>query len=144
MSMNMYQLIGSAKLGNLSALPMIPSDYIKMMLAYIIQISRAFSHTHFNGLIHGNFNLSKVIAQSFSSQSPLQKKTSNSQMNQEKLNHIFATQNIYNYFLVNFEPWQVQLLMQKQQDENNIFKDILNHTSQFQLEVNDYKQILKI
>lgn len=59
----MYQLIGSANLGNLSALPMIPKEYIKMILAYIIQISRAFSHTHQNGLIHGNFNLSKVIAQ---------------------------------------------------------------------------------
>ena len=113
MSMNMYQLIGSAKLGNLSALPMIPIDYIKMLLAYIIQISRAFSHTHNNGLIHGNFNLSKVISQSFSSQSPLQKKASNKQMNLEKPINIFNTSDIYNYFLVNFEPWQVQLLMQK-------------------------------
>lgn len=61
-SKNMYDLIKSMNLGNLSSLDKIPDYYVKMLLGYVIQISKAFAHTHSNGLVHGNFNLSKVIA----------------------------------------------------------------------------------
>ena len=46
LSQNMYQLIGSMNLGNLAAFQQIPREYTKMLLGYIIQISRAFSHCH--------------------------------------------------------------------------------------------------
>ena len=50
-------------LGNLSGLPKIPEFYMRCLLGFIIQISRAFSHCHKHNLVHGNFNLSKVLVQ---------------------------------------------------------------------------------
>ena len=50
-------------LGNLSAMKQIPDFYVSFILRYIIQIARAFAHAHKNNLVHGVFNLSKVVVQ---------------------------------------------------------------------------------
>ena len=101
----MYDLIKSMDLGNLSALDKIPDYYVQMLLGYIIQISRAFAHTHSHGLVHGNFNLSKVIAQKFKTNSELVKKYTFNKMKDQNHEALFDDRAMYNYFLVNFEPW---------------------------------------
>lgn len=63
LSKNMYELISSMNLGNLSALKEVPQFYYGCLLQYIMKMSLAFIHAHSNDLIHGNFNLSKVISQ---------------------------------------------------------------------------------
>ena len=62
-SKNMYSMIKWFNLGNLSGLPQIPSFYAKLLLEYIIHVSRAMYYAHKHNCVHGNFNLSKVIAQ---------------------------------------------------------------------------------
>lgn len=62
-SSNMYQVIEMMNLGNLSAMKQIPDFYVSFILRYIIQIARAFAHAHKNNLVHGVFNLSKVVVQ---------------------------------------------------------------------------------
>jgi len=61
-SKNMYELVYSLKLGNLSAMKDLPRSYILLILQYIMQVSLGFIHAHSQDLIHGNFNLSRVIA----------------------------------------------------------------------------------
>lgn len=46
MAKNMYDMIKWQNLGNLSSLPKIPEFYMRMLLGYIIQISRTLSHAH--------------------------------------------------------------------------------------------------
>ena len=62
-SMNVYDFVSSMELGNLSHSRQIPELYVQQILKFLIHISRAFSHIHENGMIHGNFGLSKVICQ---------------------------------------------------------------------------------
>ena len=57
----MYLLIKDLDLGNLSEIIDIPKFYVKCLLQYIIQISRAISHAHRHNLVHGSFDLTKVI-----------------------------------------------------------------------------------
>ena len=60
LSQNAYDLIGSYGV-NFKEIQNVPHFYVKMLLTYIIQASKAFNHAHKYGLIHGNFNLSKVL-----------------------------------------------------------------------------------
>lgn len=60
---NMYEMIRFMNLGSLSGLPCIPDFYMRFLLGYIIQISRSMAHAHRSNLVHGNFNLSKVLVQ---------------------------------------------------------------------------------
>ena len=62
-SQNFYGIIKSFNLGNLSALNRIPEFYIKHLIQYIVNISAGLAQAHKHDLIHGDFNLSKVIAQ---------------------------------------------------------------------------------
>ena len=62
-SKNMYDFIKEMQLGNLSSLKQIPEFYVNCVLKFIIHVTRAFAHAHENNIIHGNFNLSRVIAQ---------------------------------------------------------------------------------
>ena len=62
-SQNFYDIIKSFNLGNLSALNRIPEFYIKHLIQYIVNISASLAQAHNHDLIHGDFNLSKVIAQ---------------------------------------------------------------------------------
>jgi hypothetical protein len=48
-------------LGNISNFENIPIFYIKILLEYIIHISRAFSYLHHYNVVHGAFNLSRVV-----------------------------------------------------------------------------------
>ena len=48
-------------LGNISNFPNIPIFYVKILLDYIIHLSRAFSFLHQYDVVHGAFNLSRVI-----------------------------------------------------------------------------------
>jgi len=45
-SKNVYELIFSMNLGNLSAMKEIPQFYIGLFLQYIMQVSLAFIHAH--------------------------------------------------------------------------------------------------
>ena len=58
---NVYDMIKKLGLGNLSSYKVVPSFYIKCLVGYIIQISRSFAHCHKHDLVHGNFNLQKVL-----------------------------------------------------------------------------------
>ena len=60
-SKNMYDIIKWMNMGNLSQLSKIPDYYMKCFLSYIIQVSRAMSYAHKNNLIHGQFDLSRVL-----------------------------------------------------------------------------------
>jgi hypothetical protein len=62
-SLNMYNKIKHLDLGNLSSLPAIPEHYQRILIGYIIQISRSLAYAHQHNLVHGNFNLSKVLCQ---------------------------------------------------------------------------------
>jgi hypothetical protein len=62
-SKNYYTVIKEMKLGNLSALNRIPEFYSKHLIQFIIDISGSMAHAHQHNLIHGEFNLSKIIAQ---------------------------------------------------------------------------------
>ena len=61
--MNMYSTIKSFALGNLSVVQVMPDFYCKMLLNFIIQISRALAFAHQHGVVHGNLDLSKVLVQ---------------------------------------------------------------------------------
>jgi hypothetical protein len=50
-------------IANFQMLNIIPDFYIIFLTKYIMDISNAFSYAHKHHLVHGNFNLSKVIAQ---------------------------------------------------------------------------------
>lgn len=63
---NVYQVIKQFQLGNLSQFSKIPQFYVRFLLGFIIQISRALSHAHKNDLVHSNLDLSKVLAQKIS------------------------------------------------------------------------------
>jgi len=62
-SKNYYTVIKSLNLGNLSALNRIPEFYIKHLIQFMIDISGSMAHAHAHDLIHGEINLSKIIAQ---------------------------------------------------------------------------------
>ena len=121
-SMNLYDFISSLELGNLSHTRNIPDLYVQQVLKFLIHISRAFSHIHENGMIHGNFGPTKVICQ--------------------KQNLMDETD--VNYIMVNFEPWKVEKFMKDQGfDDNSIFKEVLK-SEKAKLEKSDYIQILQI
>ena len=63
LSKNMYDQIRSMKLGNLASLETIPDVYIKLLFKYAIGISEAFAHAHSHDVVHGAFDLSKVLLQ---------------------------------------------------------------------------------
>lgn len=50
-------------LGHLSGLDKIPSFYMRFLLGYMIQMSRTLAHAHRHGLVHGRYNLTKVLVQ---------------------------------------------------------------------------------
>lgn len=59
----MYDQIRQMNLGNISNFENIPIFYVKILLEYIIHISRAFAYLHLYNVIHGAFNLSRVVIQ---------------------------------------------------------------------------------
>lgn len=62
-SRNMYEMIKWMDLGNLSGLQKIPDFYIRFLIGYMVQVADALSYAHKQELIHGKFDLSKVIIQ---------------------------------------------------------------------------------
>lgn len=57
----MYSMIKNLNLGNLSGLPCIPEFYLRCLLGFIIQISKTLAHMHKHDLIHGKFDLTRVL-----------------------------------------------------------------------------------
>ena len=127
-------------LGNLSAMKEIPKYYITMILQYIMQTSLGFIQAHSNDLIHGHFNLSKVIAQKmdvvFDKESSFQKNNeavenmASPKKDKEKPEGELAFDAVnmpdYYYLLTNFEPWAVDQMMKNfQGDENSTYFDAL-------------------
>ena len=62
---NVFEAIKYMNLGQLSGLRAIPEFYVRFLLGYIIQVSRAMAHAHRNGLVHGRFDLSRVLVQTY-------------------------------------------------------------------------------
>ena len=118
-------------MGHISVMKQIPDFYVSFVLRYIIQIARAFAHAHKNNLVHGNFNLTKVVVQKPPAlEKKVEKDVRKAEKDAEKLQRkkellrkstlyggaeikkeVDAVQedlNPYNYILINFEPWSVQ------------------------------------
>jgi hypothetical protein len=62
-SKNMNEHVSSLGLGNLNMCERIPDDYVVLLLNYVIQVVAALRHAHEHDLVHGNFDLSKVLVQ---------------------------------------------------------------------------------
>ena len=60
-----------------------------------MDVSKSFAYTHKHDLIHGNFNLSKVIAQKF-------KNSKNITNNKHSQNKIYED---INFIVSNYEPY---------------------------------------
>jgi len=60
-SKNMYEIIKGMNMGNMASYSKIPEYYMKMFLGYLMQVSKAMSHAHKNNLVHGKYDLSKII-----------------------------------------------------------------------------------
>ena len=80
-------------LGNLGNLQQIPQNYVGLMFKYIMHTSRSFAHIHENNMCHGNYNLSKVIAQRKSQGLEIE---------------------AINFHIINMEPWRVYQMLRKQ------------------------------
>lgn len=111
-SLNMYDYIKSFELENISALPSIPDQYFKSLLLYIVQISRALSHCHKHDLVHGNYNMSKVMVQ----------RLGEGTVTHTKTDHNF---NEINFILANFEPYQVFRYLQIYEEEEPLMSHAL-------------------
>ena len=98
-SLNMYAFIKHLNLIHFSQMRQIPELYVKALFLYIIQVSKALGHAHKHGLVHGKFDLSKVIIQrmKFSSLNP-------------DYDHTF---NEFNYYVTSFEPFTVFRMMKE-------------------------------
>ena len=100
-SINVYGFIKQMNLGNLGNLATIPKDYVNFIFKYILQVSRSFAHIHEHDMVHGNFKLSKVIAQR--------------QTNSTDIGTV-------RFIIVNLEPWVIQKM---QKDKLKKYKKVL-------------------
>lgn len=116
----MYSMIKWFNLGNLSGLPQIPRFYVALLLEYIIQVSRAMCYAHKHNCVHGNFNLSKVIAQkvvqaaaprspSCGHNSPSQHAAAQKEGSTSRVQNIASLEKDehqkHNFYVTNFEPY---------------------------------------
>ena len=95
-SINVYGLIKKMNLGNLGNLPQIPKDYVIFIFKYLLQVSRSFAHIHEHNMVHGNFKLSKVIAQ---------RQTNSTETSTIK------------FIIVNLEPWTIHKMHKEKTKE---------------------------
>lgn len=152
------------QLGNLSSLKQIPEYYVNCLLRFIIHVTRAFAHAHENNIVHGNFNLSRVIAQKLEQRDLRQTYSSRSfigasakgkagQASRETVSPDPAkestvasvhSQNLINYIVVNFEAWRVDQLIKKYaHDEDSIFKEAIKN-EKLSIDRDAYIKVLKI
>jgi hypothetical protein len=115
----MYDFIKSMNLGNLSSLKSIPEYFVNCLLKFIIHVTRAFAHAHENNIVHGNFNLARVVAQKIEDRNILNQYSSRSFIGKatargdgapapDTATSQHASNNHHiNYIVVNFEPWRV-------------------------------------
>jgi hypothetical protein len=110
---SVYETIRYMNLGQMSALNTIPDYYVRFLLGYVIQVSRAMAHAHRNGLVHGHFDLSRVLVQSYRLNSKEREALGGGQdsgrrslLRRTSLNFLDPTRN-YNFMVGNFEPYQV-------------------------------------
>ena len=138
-------------LGNLSALKEVPHFYYGFLCRYMQKISLAFIHAHDQNLIHGNFNLSKVIAQRLAKNKENKNVTSSNSSRvglgsakESGSSEDFNREDLdsYNYFLTNFEPWRVDQKI-KEFENNGHFRRALN-TNRLTINRHKYIQICKL
>ena len=155
----MYQFISSMQLGNLSSLKMIPEYYVNCILRFIIHVTRALSHAHENNIVHGNFNLSRVVAQKMDVKKNLMQLSSRSyickgQENSKEALSLKGQEGVFsatvhasthiNYLIVNFEPWRVDSMMKRFAfDDDSMYKNAVK-MDKLKLEREHYLRILKI
>ena len=103
----MYSFIKHINLPHFSQMKAIPELYIKALFLYIIQVSKAMAHAHKHGLVHGKFDLSKVIIQ---------------RMKYTTINPTYDHNfNEFNYYVTNFEPFSVFAIMYKYMKKDHTF-----------------------
>jgi len=145
----MYDMIRRLNLGNLSGLPRIPEYYIRCLLGYIIQISRAMAHAHENGLVHGKFNLSKILVQQktlkesevITMQSIRNRRTSLKRSSTMDLDQRNLT---FNFYISNFEPFQVLRLLHEYTSNKEEFKMVFKKHNDLKLDYKSVSQVVKI
>lgn len=127
-----YKMIKRFNLGNLSGLSKIPEFYMRFLLGYIIQVSRALAHAHEHDLIHGKLDLSKVIAQQKKIRAKKFEKIMASktyrkrQQTKKSKQPLFEqTDFTYNFYVTNFEPYQVFNFLKKSLQEESLYLNIL-------------------
>lgn len=110
---NVYETIHYMNLGQMSGLKTIPEFYVRFLLGYVIQVSRAMAHAHSNKLVHGHFDLSRVLVQTYNlnqyEMEQINKSTKTgvrALVRKTSLDFEQKKQN-YNFHVSNFEPYQV-------------------------------------
>ena len=139
-SLNMYKKIKELDLGNLSSLPAIPEHYQRILIGYIIQTSRSLAYAHGHNLVHGNFNLSKVLCQ----------KVAAGCQSDPNLTGKLATQHqrasidwdIDNFYIVNFEPYQVYRYLEQYSKAGKLQK--LFAVKKMKLDTTAIMQMIKV
>ena len=125
---NMYDMIKCLNLGNLSGPTKIPEFYVRCLLDYIIQISKAMSHAHKHDLVHGSFSLSKILAQSRKTDNKdatrIDKVKNTSQCKRASTLKSDQRHGNYNFMVTNFEPFEVLKMMRKYTQEDNTYMNL--------------------
>jgi len=105
-------------------------------------VSDALAHSHEYNLVHGNFNLSKVVAQKFQTKIDqiVVEAREFQNLTPEKLQQMFSQ---FNFIIVNYEPWNVEKLMGKHLSSQSQFANILKQDN-FKVQREDFLQMAKI
>ena len=156
-SKNMYSMIKWFNLGNLSGLPQIPSFYAKLLLEYIIHVSRAMCYAHKHNCVHGNFNLSKVIAQKVvqaaapcsssrvhicTGKDAAAQKTESTPGAQNTALPEQDKHQKHNFYVTNFEPYRVYQILKSFQCKDNYKR--LSKVGAMKLDVASVIQMVKV
>ena len=128
-SRNCYQYIKDQDLSKLSAMTSVPDFYFKSLLLYIIHISRSMAHAHKHDVAHGNYDLSKVIVHKLPKF-----------CGKINFDHNF---NETNFYVTNFEPFQVFKHIKEFTEDESGFADVLNITG-MKPDVSSIIQMVKV
>lgn len=140
---NVYDMIKQLELGNLSSYRVVPTFYIKCLVSYILQISRAFSHCHKHDLVHGNFNLLKVLVQKLPKNVNIYDNLINDIKGRQKSYKFDQEKDNFDFHVTNFEPQSVWELMMVSRSKNENYQN-LTKIPGMNLDYDSILQIVKV
>jgi hypothetical protein len=129
-SKNAYEYIEQWGLDNISGLPAIPDNYFRSVLLYAVHISGAMAHAHKHGLVHGNFNLSKILVQNLE----------DLPAEYLKFDYNFGR---LNFFVTNFEPYQVFRYIQIYNEDEPLYRKLFQ-SREMKIDVKSMTQMVKV